>query len=118
MGQYNPPLRDIQFVMHELLNMEAAFKEMPAHIDMDVETMFREEAKEFKACSLLLFETFSRSVAEVEAEDIVKVCDALDEWKIDDRLWTSKIFQLRRKTLENRRYYWLTKLLQKVLTQR
>jgi hypothetical protein len=81
--------------------------------DMDMETMFREEAKEIKACSQLLVETVSRSVEEIEAQDIVKVCDALDEMEIDDRLWTSKIFQLRLKALENRRYVWLAKLLQK-----
>ncbi len=75
--------------------------------------MIREEAKEIQMASLLLVETFSRSVDEIEANDIIRVCDAIDELEIDDRLWTSKIFQLRRKALENRRYDWLVKLLQK-----
>ena len=39
MGQYTPPLRDIQFVMHELLDTEGTLKQMPAHADMDVDTM-------------------------------------------------------------------------------
>ncbi|MBX3641841.1 MAG: acyl-CoA dehydrogenase C-terminal domain-containing protein [Rubrivivax sp.] len=39
MPQYTPPLRDMQFVMHELLNAADALKLMPAHQDIDVETM-------------------------------------------------------------------------------
>jgi hypothetical protein len=31
MGQYTPPLRDMQFVLHELLNVEQEFKAMPSH---------------------------------------------------------------------------------------
>ena len=49
MGQYIPPLRDIQFVMHELLDTEGTLKEMPAHADMDVDTInaIVEEAGKF-----------------------------------------------------------------------
>ncbi len=49
MGQYIPPLRDIQFVMHELLNTEGTLKQMPAHADMDVDTInaIVEEAGKF-----------------------------------------------------------------------
>ena len=36
---YNPPLRDMQFVMHELLNVTAELKTIPAHADMDAETI-------------------------------------------------------------------------------
>jgi alkylation response protein AidB-like acyl-CoA dehydrogenase len=36
---YNPPLRDMQFVMHELLNVTAELKTIPAHADMDVDTI-------------------------------------------------------------------------------
>ena len=39
MPQYTPPLRDMQFVMHELLNAADALKLMPAHQDIDVETI-------------------------------------------------------------------------------
>ncbi len=36
---YNPPLRDMQFVMHELLNVTADLKTIPAHADMDADTI-------------------------------------------------------------------------------
>ena len=36
---YNPPLRDMQFVMHELLNVTADLKAMPAHADIDADTI-------------------------------------------------------------------------------
>ena len=39
MPQYTPPLRDMQFVMHELLNAVEELKLMPAHKDIDAETM-------------------------------------------------------------------------------
>ena len=49
MGQYIPPLRDIQFVMHELLDTEGTLKQMPTHADMDVDTInaIVEEAGKF-----------------------------------------------------------------------
>lgn len=39
MGSYVPPLRDMQFVLHEVLHVEDAFKTMPAHADMDEDTI-------------------------------------------------------------------------------
>ena len=39
MPTYTPPLRDMQFVMHEMLNVVDDFKQMPAHADMDAETI-------------------------------------------------------------------------------
>jgi alkylation response protein AidB-like acyl-CoA dehydrogenase len=39
MPTYNPPLRDMQFVMHELLNVTADLKTIPRHADIDVETI-------------------------------------------------------------------------------
>ena len=39
MPSYTPPLRDMQFVMHELLHVVDDLKAMPAHADMDAETM-------------------------------------------------------------------------------
>ncbi|MDP3844479.1 MAG: acyl-CoA dehydrogenase C-terminal domain-containing protein [Oxalobacteraceae bacterium] len=35
MGQYIAPLRDMQFVLHELLHVEDALKQMPKHADID-----------------------------------------------------------------------------------
>jgi hypothetical protein len=39
MPQYNPPLRDMQFVMHELLHAVDELKMLPAHRDIDADTM-------------------------------------------------------------------------------
>ncbi|MFT4047825.1 MAG: acyl-CoA dehydrogenase C-terminal domain-containing protein [Solimonas sp.] len=51
MPQYTPPLRDMQFVLHEALNVEQAFKELPQHADFDAETFnsIIEEAGKFAA---------------------------------------------------------------------
>jgi hypothetical protein len=38
MPQYNPPLRDMQFVLHEVLNVVDELKAMPQHADIDVDT--------------------------------------------------------------------------------
>ncbi|MBT9456283.1 MAG: acyl-CoA dehydrogenase C-terminal domain-containing protein [Burkholderiaceae bacterium] len=49
MPSYTPPLRDMQFVLHELLNVSEEFKMLPAHKDVDVETInaVLEEAGKF-----------------------------------------------------------------------
>ena len=39
MPAYTPPLRDMQFVMHELLKVTDAFKALPQHADVDIETV-------------------------------------------------------------------------------
>ncbi len=39
MGQYLPPLRDMQFVLHELLNAEAELKAIPKYADIDADTI-------------------------------------------------------------------------------
>jgi len=39
MATYTPPLRDMRFVMHELLNVQAALKELPPHADLDEDTI-------------------------------------------------------------------------------
>ena len=39
MPQYNPPLRDMQFVMHEVLNVVDDLKALPKHADMDADTI-------------------------------------------------------------------------------
>ncbi|MDO9197167.1 acyl-CoA dehydrogenase family protein, partial [Rhodoferax sp.] len=36
---YTPPLRDMQFVMHELLKVVDDFKQIPQHADIDVDTI-------------------------------------------------------------------------------
>ncbi len=49
MPSYTPPLRDMQFVMHELLKVTEDFKAMPRHADIDRETIdaVLEEAGKF-----------------------------------------------------------------------
>ncbi len=46
---YNPPLRDMQFVMHEVLNVSADFQTMPQHAEVDADTInaVLEEAGKF-----------------------------------------------------------------------
>jgi len=39
MPSYNPPLRDMQFVMHEVLNVTEALKQIPRHADTDADTI-------------------------------------------------------------------------------
>jgi len=39
MPVYNPPLRDMQFVMHEVLNVCDDFRAMPAHAEVDADTI-------------------------------------------------------------------------------
>ena len=39
MPQYHPPMRDMQFVMHELLNVVDELKMLPAHADIDADTI-------------------------------------------------------------------------------
>ena len=39
MAHYTPPLRDMQFVLHELLNVTEEFKALPAHAEVDADTV-------------------------------------------------------------------------------
>ena len=49
MPVYNPPLRDMQFVMHEVLQVTEEFKAIPKHAEVDVDTInaVLEEAGKF-----------------------------------------------------------------------
>ena len=51
MPQYTPPLRDMKFVLHELLNVTDELKALPAHADIDADTInaVLEEAGRFAA---------------------------------------------------------------------
>ena len=55
MPRYTPPLRDMQFVMHEVLQVVPALRELPAHADIDAELIDQvcEEAGKF--CTDVLF---------------------------------------------------------------
>jgi hypothetical protein len=54
MAKYTPPLRDMKFVLHELLNVERELKVLPPHADIDAATIdsVLEEAGKF--CSEVL----------------------------------------------------------------
>ena len=39
MAQYTPPLRDMQFVLHELFNVVDELKALPAHAEVDADTL-------------------------------------------------------------------------------
>ena len=51
MPSYNPPLRDMQFLLHEVFQVANEFKAMPRHAEVDVETInaVLEEAGKFAA---------------------------------------------------------------------
>ncbi|MGI9132781.1 MAG: acyl-CoA dehydrogenase N-terminal domain-containing protein, partial [Rhodoferax sp.] len=39
MPTYNPPLRDMQFVMHEVLGVVDSLRQIPRHAEIDAETI-------------------------------------------------------------------------------
>ena len=49
MAHYTPPLRDMQFVLHEVLNVVDELKQLPAHAEIDADTInaVLEEAGKF-----------------------------------------------------------------------
>ena len=51
MPSYTPPLRDMQFVLHEVLKVTADYPEMPPHAEVDADTInaILEEAGKFAA---------------------------------------------------------------------
>ena len=51
MPSYSPPLRDMQFVLHEVFNVADEYKAMPAHAEVDADTVNAviEEAGKFAA---------------------------------------------------------------------
>ena len=55
MGQYTAPLRDMQFVLHELLQVESELKQLPAHAEIDAETINQVMEEGAKFTSKVLF---------------------------------------------------------------
>ncbi len=51
MPSYNPPLRDMQFLMHEVFQVAESYQQMPTHAEVDVDTInaVLEEAGKFAA---------------------------------------------------------------------
>ncbi len=55
MAQYTAPLRDIQFVMHELLDVGATFKDLPAQAEVTRELIDQVVEEGGKFCAEVLF---------------------------------------------------------------
>ncbi|GAC1409567.1 MAG: acyl-CoA dehydrogenase C-terminal domain-containing protein [Burkholderiaceae bacterium] len=55
MGQYTAPLRDMQFVLHELLQVEQELKQMPRHADLDADIINQVLEEGSKFTSQVLF---------------------------------------------------------------
>ena len=55
MPSYHPPLRDMQFVMHELLNVEQTYKSLEPFKDIDVQTMDQVLEEAGKFCADVIF---------------------------------------------------------------
>ncbi|MDR5736735.1 MULTISPECIES: acyl-CoA dehydrogenase C-terminal domain-containing protein [unclassified Caballeronia] len=75
MGQYAAPLRDMQFVLHELLNVEAELKRMPKHADLDADTINQVLEEAGKFCSEVVFplnQTGDREGCTYEGDGVVK----------------------------------------------
>lgn len=54
MPQYTPPKRDIQFVLHELLQIKDAYQEIPPYEDVDTETVDQIIDESGRFCSEVL----------------------------------------------------------------
>ena len=55
MGQYQPPLRDMQFVLHELLNVEQSLAQLPAHAETNRELIDQILEEGGKFCAEVIF---------------------------------------------------------------
>ncbi|BBE08523.1 acyl-coa dehydrogenase protein [Mycoavidus cysteinexigens] len=55
MGQYTAPLRDMQFVLHELLDVQTELAHLPVHAGLDTETIDQVLAEAGKFCEEVLF---------------------------------------------------------------
>ena len=55
MPHYHPPLRDIQFVIHELLEADKIFSGLPAYQELDQDTLNQIVAESGKFASEVIF---------------------------------------------------------------
>lgn len=63
MGQYTAPLRDMQFVLHELLGVEDHLKQMPQHAEIDADTINQVIEEAGKFCSKSSSRSISPAIA-------------------------------------------------------
>ena len=55
MGQYIPPLRDMQFVLHEMLKVESRLRQLPPHAEIDATIIDAVLEEGGKFCSEVLY---------------------------------------------------------------
>lgn len=55
MPHYTPPLRDVQFILHELLQIQSTFQAMPSYAEVDVDTINAVLEEGGKFCAEVLF---------------------------------------------------------------
>ncbi|MEZ5741845.1 MAG: acyl-CoA dehydrogenase C-terminal domain-containing protein [Burkholderiaceae bacterium] len=55
MAQYLPPLRDMQFVLHEVLDVQSTLQQMPAHAEVNAELIDQVLTEGGRFCSEVLF---------------------------------------------------------------
>ncbi len=55
MAQYNPPIRDMQFVLHELLKVEETFKQIPDYSEVSADLIDQVIIEGGKFCSEVIF---------------------------------------------------------------
>ncbi len=55
MGQYVAPLRDMQFVLHELLDVQTELNHLPTHAGLDADTINQALSEAGKFCAEVLF---------------------------------------------------------------
>ncbi|MDR5730998.1 MULTISPECIES: acyl-CoA dehydrogenase C-terminal domain-containing protein [Caballeronia] len=82
MGQYAAPLRDMQFVLHELLNVEAELKRMPKHAELDADTINQVLEEAGKFCSEVVFplnQSGDREGCTYEGDGVVKTPSGFKE---------------------------------------
>lgn len=75
-------------------------------------TQWSAEAKEIATCASIAGSAIFNSKKKVTAQDIVKICDTLDEHTPRNDLYVSREIDLRRRALQFQRYQGLVQLLQ------
>ncbi|AET88145.1 acyl-CoA dehydrogenase domain-containing protein [Burkholderia sp. YI23] len=74
-GTVRRPLRDMQFVLHEVLKVEAELKSMPRHADLDADTINQVLEEAGKFCSEVVFplnQSGDREGCTYEGDGVVK----------------------------------------------
>jgi hypothetical protein len=89
----------------------ALFSSTGSAQDIDWVNRIVDEAKEVSYCTGIAVSYFFKPDTNVRAEDIVNVCDTLEETTPDPNLFVSRELDLRRRALEIQRYEMMAKLM-------